>query len=88
MLFKLLIVCSRVILSIVYILLFGFLGIYISKEKSTSASSKASNNKRKLSGVDGTCCKAMGRKMDTVFIGGNIELGCIEIGGRTEDNTK
>ena len=26
--------------------------------------------------------------MDTVFIGGNIELGCMEIWGRTEDYTK
>ena len=74
--------------TLIYILLFTFLDIHNSKEKSSSANSTASNNKRKLSSTDEICRKAMGRKMDTVFIGGNIELGCMEIGGRTEDHTK
>ncbi|KAI7859806.1 hypothetical protein BDC45DRAFT_530267 [Circinella umbellata] len=44
--------------------------------------------KKKLSGVDNITRKAMSRKMNTVFVGGSIELGCMEICGRTPDQTK
>ena len=30
----------------------------------------------------------MGRKVDEVYIGGDIELGCMEIGGSSADQTK
>ncbi|KAI8144670.1 hypothetical protein BJV82DRAFT_605789 [Fennellomyces sp. T-0311] len=59
----------------------------LGKERSSAASAKASNSKRKLSSVDEITRKAMGRKMDTVYVGGEIELGAMEIGG-LQDDTK
>ncbi|CDH53141.1 hypothetical protein RO3G_08569 [Lichtheimia corymbifera JMRC:FSU:9682] len=53
----------------------------ISKEKSSVANSLAKNNKRKLSAVEQLNNIKMGRKMDTIYKSGNIELGCLEIGG-------
>ncbi|KAI8084432.1 uncharacterized protein BX664DRAFT_315990 [Halteromyces radiatus] len=50
-------------------------------EKSSVANSLAINNKRRLSAIDEICNKKMGRKMDTVYVAGDFELGCLEMGG-------
>ncbi|KAI8143456.1 hypothetical protein BJV82DRAFT_94164 [Fennellomyces sp. T-0311] len=60
----------------------------LGKEKSSVASAASANNKRKLSTTDEICRKAIGRKVDEVYICGNIELGCMEIGGSSTDQTK
>ncbi|KAG1442653.1 hypothetical protein G6F56_010976 [Rhizopus delemar] len=52
-----------------------------SKEKSSVANSLAKNNKRKLSAVEQLSNVKMGHKMDTIYVSGNVELGCLEIGG-------
>ncbi|KAL9552991.1 hypothetical protein MBANPS3_003515 [Mucor bainieri] len=59
----------------------------ISKEKSSESNSIASNSKRRLSSTEEITRKAMGRKMDTIYIGGNCELGALEIGLKN-DSTK
>ncbi|KAI9467462.1 hypothetical protein BDB00DRAFT_880570 [Zychaea mexicana] len=50
-----------------------------SKEKSSKANATASNSKRKLSAVEEVQRKAMGRKMDAIYISGGKELGCMEV---------
>ncbi|KAI8149278.1 hypothetical protein BJV82DRAFT_587343 [Fennellomyces sp. T-0311] len=57
------------------------------KEKASKANASACNKKRKLSAVDEVQRKAMGRKMDVVYIGGRKELGCMEVGSHV-DQTK
>ncbi|KAI9484340.1 hypothetical protein BDB00DRAFT_153947 [Zychaea mexicana] len=60
----------------------------LGKEKHSTASASATNQKRKLSAVDPVENLKMGRRTDTTYIGGNgVELGCLEI-GRTNDQTK
>ncbi|KAG0186409.1 hypothetical protein DFQ28_007905, partial [Apophysomyces sp. BC1034] len=53
----------------------------ISKEKSSVANSLAKNSKRKLSAVEQLSNVKIGHKMDTIYVSGNVELGCLEIGG-------
>ncbi|KAG2224554.1 hypothetical protein INT45_004399 [Circinella minor] len=57
------------------------------KEKTSKASATQSNNKRKLSAIDEVKRKAMGRRMDCIYIGGSKELGCMEVGS-VADQTK
>ncbi|KAI7851221.1 hypothetical protein BDC45DRAFT_572304 [Circinella umbellata] len=59
-----------------------------SKEKSSTASAFATNQKRELSAVDPVENSKMGRRTDTAYIGGNdVEVGCLEI-GKTNHQTK
>lgn len=58
---------------------------YNSKEKSSIASSKAVNSKRKLSSMEEVPRKAAGRKMDTIYVAAEMELGALEIGGKKND---
>ncbi|CAO3674989.1 unnamed protein product [Rhizopus stolonifer] len=60
----------------------------ISKEKSSMANSKATNSKRKLSSIEEVSRKATGRKMDSIYVGAETELGVLEIGSRKNDDTK
>ncbi|KAG2217377.1 hypothetical protein INT45_007387 [Circinella minor] len=57
------------------------------KEKSSQANATASNCKRKLSAVEEVERKIMGRKMDALYIGGEKEVGCMEVGSE-RDQTK
>ncbi|KAI9497329.1 hypothetical protein BDB00DRAFT_785040 [Zychaea mexicana] len=50
-----------------------------SKEKSSKANATASNSKHKLSTVEEVQRKAMGRKMDAIYISGGKEVGCMEV---------
>ncbi|KAI7858785.1 hypothetical protein BDC45DRAFT_564895 [Circinella umbellata] len=59
-----------------------------SEEKSSSANAAATNQKRKLSAVEPVDNLKMGRRTDTSYIGGgDVELGCLEI-GKASDQTK
>lgn len=60
---------------------------YQSKEKTSKANGFAKNAKRKLSAVDQVEHKRMGRRMDAIYEGSNVELGCLEI-GQISDQTK
>ncbi|KAL7324994.1 hypothetical protein PS15p_210101 [Mucor circinelloides] len=57
----------------------------ISKEKSSIASSRTVNSKRKLSSMEEVPRKAAGRKMDTIYVAAEMELGALEIGGKKND---
>lgn len=52
------------------------------------ANSKATNSKRKLSSIEEVSRKATGRKMDSIYVGAETELGVLEIGSRKNDDTK
>ncbi|KAI9007868.1 hypothetical protein CLU79DRAFT_777690 [Phycomyces nitens] len=52
------------------------------------AISKAINLKRKLSSIEEVSRKAIGRKMDSIYIGAEMELGALEIGGGKTNDTK
>ncbi|KAG2224538.1 hypothetical protein INT45_004383, partial [Circinella minor] len=78
-----------------FYLLWGFLndiftgsniGNY-SKEKTSKASATQFNNKRKLSVIDEVKRKAIGRRMDCIYIDGSKELWCMEVGS-VADQTK
>ena len=56
-----------------------FFNVY-SKEKTSQANATQNNNKRKLSAVEEIQRKAIGRRMDAIYIGGFKELGCMEVG--------
>ena len=53
----------------------------------SEANAAALNGKRKLSAVESTENKKMGRRTDTIYKASGIELGCLEIGDRL-DSTK
>ena len=57
------------------------------KERSSVANATAKNLKRRLSAIEPIQTRKMRHRMDTIFTGGNRELGCIEIGPRL-DQTK
>ncbi|KAI9258017.1 hypothetical protein BDA99DRAFT_583608 [Phascolomyces articulosus] len=59
----------------------------LGKEKCSTSHSKTLNSKRKLSAVDEIEREKIGRRLDTVYIGGGIELGGLEA-GPAKDNTK
>lgn len=44
--------------------------------------------KRKLSSIEEIPRKAVGRKMDSIYVGAELELGALEIGSRKNDDTK
>ncbi|KAG0169475.1 hypothetical protein DFQ29_009678 [Apophysomyces sp. BC1021] len=56
-------------------------------EKSSRANAAALNSKRRLSAVDVIENRRMGRRVDTVYVSGTTELGCVEIGAAV-DQTK
>ena len=53
----------------------------------SEANAAALNGKRKLSAVDATNKKKMGRRTDTIYKASGVELGCLEIGHQV-DSTK
>ncbi|KAG2219831.1 hypothetical protein INT45_006274 [Circinella minor] len=57
------------------------------KEMTSEANATALNGKRKLSAVDATEKKKMGRRTDTIYKASGVELGCLEIGYQV-DSTK
>lgn len=59
-----------------------------SKEKSSQANSSATNAKRKLSSVEEITRKAVGRKMDSVYLGADLELGALEVRSKKNDDIK
>ncbi|KAG2216525.1 hypothetical protein INT45_010717 [Circinella minor] len=58
-----------------------------SKELGSKANSFAQNSKRKLSGLEEAQKARGGRRMDTIYKGGEVEYGAVEIGNRA-DSTK
>ncbi|KAI9004825.1 hypothetical protein CLU79DRAFT_713434, partial [Phycomyces nitens] len=52
------------------------------------ANSKPINSKRKLSSIEEVSRKATGRKMDSIYVGADMELGALEIGGGKTNDTK
>ncbi|EIE83864.1 hypothetical protein RO3G_08569 [Rhizopus delemar RA 99-880] len=59
----------------------------ISKEKGSMANADARNRKRLLSAMKQTPNAKQGHKMDTIYLAGDNELGCLEISG-TNDTSK
>ncbi|CEP14372.1 hypothetical protein [Parasitella parasitica] len=59
-----------------------------SKGKCSIANGKAMNAKRKLSSLEEVSRKAVGGKMDTIYLGGEMEIGALEIGSQKNDGTK
>ncbi|KAG2224540.1 hypothetical protein INT45_004385 [Circinella minor] len=78
-----------------FYLLWGFLNDILTgsnivaqgKEKTSKASATQFNNKRKLSAIDEVKRKAIGRRMDCIYIDGSKELWCMEVGS-VADQTK
>ncbi|KAI7858168.1 hypothetical protein BDC45DRAFT_565515 [Circinella umbellata] len=59
----------------------------LGKEMTSEANAAALNGKRKLSAVDATNKKKMGRRTDTIYKASGVELDCLEIGHQV-DSTK
>ena len=58
------------------------------KERGSVAHSNAINKGRRLSGADPIHNRKHGKKMDCIYVAGAFELGCLEMGGLSNDQTK
>ncbi|KAI9493974.1 hypothetical protein BDB00DRAFT_820178 [Zychaea mexicana] len=56
----------------------------LGKEISSEANATARNTKRKLSAIEPITNKKMGSRTDIIYKISNIELGCLEIGGKVD----
>ncbi|KAI9488284.1 hypothetical protein BDB00DRAFT_848860 [Zychaea mexicana] len=56
----------------------------LGKEISSEANATARNTKRKLSAIEPIANKKMGSRTDIIYKISNIELGCLEIGGKVD----
>lgn len=55
-------------------------------EQCSSATTKRKNSKRRLEAVQARQNKVMGSRMDILFVHGNKELGCVEVGKQLTTN--
>lgn len=58
------------------------------KERGSIAHGNAINKDRRISGADPIHNRKHGKKMDCIYVAGAFELGCLEIGGLSNDQTK